>query len=132
MNPETITDTKASMTVTDNYIDVKYEYFGVPDDNGLRLRTRDVWYATKPTVPEFHIVDNQDHPIPEFQADVTTSWTINKAGIGQVIIHDRDDINGLRALLDELEKDFDRRDMEALHASLLVSDEDDEENEDEG
>lgn len=106
------------------YLDVKWEYFGVPDDNGLRLRTRDVWYATKPTVPEFHVVDKDDHPIPEFQADVSTAWTLGKAGLNNILICDRDDINGLRALLDTLEAEFDRRDMDELHRQFDNADAD--------
>lgn len=108
------TDIKVNTVTSDNYIDVKYEYFGPVNDDGLRLRTRDVWYATKPTVPEFHVVDNKDKEIPEFTADVSTAWTIGKAGASQIHIVDRDDINGLRELLNVLERDMDRRDMDEL------------------
>ena len=123
LTPET--DTKVG-TVTDNYIDVKHEYFGAPDDNGFRLRSVDVWYATKPTVPQYGLVDYDDHKIEGAQADVKTAWSIAKAGQDTIYIFDRDDINGLRALLDKLELDFDRRDMEDLTASVLEDDKEDE------
>jgi hypothetical protein len=119
------TETKVATVTSENYIDVKYEYFGLPNDDGLRLRTRDVWFATKPTVPEFHIVDKDDNPVPEYEANVDTAWTIGKAGQTDFIICDVDDINGLRALLDALERDFERRAMEELLRA------DSEENEDE-
>ena len=120
------TDTQVETVTSENYIDVKFEYFGVPDDNGLRLRTRDVWYATKPTIPEFHVVDKDDNPVPEYEATVDTAWTIGKAGLPNIIICDRDDINGLRALLDSLEAEFDRRDMDKLHAQFNEPDTDEE------
>lgn len=120
----TASDTKVETTVTDNYIDVKYEYFGLPDENGLRLRTRDVWFATKPTVPEFHVVDKDDNPIPEWNADVSTAWTISKAGLNNILICDVDDINGLRALLDKLEQDFEKRAMDELLSGFEQDEED--------
>jgi len=100
---------------SENYLDVKHEYFGVPDDNGFRLRSVDVWYAIKPSVPEYGLVDYNDKTIDGAQADVKTAWSIGKAGQDNLLyIFDRDDINGLRTLLDKLELDFDRRDMEEL------------------
>jgi hypothetical protein len=111
------TDIKVD-TVTDNYIDVKHEYFGAPDDDGYRLRSVDVWYATKPTIPQYGLVDYEDHKIEGAQADIKTAWTVAKAGQDTIYIFDRDDINGLRALLDKLELDFDRRDMEDLTAEF--------------
>lgn len=108
------TDTKVNTVTSENYIDVKYEYYGVPDDSGLRLRTRDVWFATKPTVPEFHIVDKDDEVVPEFEANVSTGWSIGKAGLQEILIVDLDDINGLRALLDTLEQEFEIRAMAEL------------------
>lgn len=106
--------------MTDNYIDVKHEYFGLPDEEGHRLRTVDVWYAIKPSLPEFNVVDYQDQTIPGSEAMVGTAWSIHKAGMSQIYIVDRDDINGLRRLLDELEHDMDRRDMEALHEEFKL------------
>lgn len=118
-------DVKAG-TVTDNYLDVKHEYFGLPNDEGVRVRTVDVWYATRPTSPEFSIVNHLDQVIDDQEASVTTGWCIEKAGMDRIYIFDRDDINGLRALLDRLEQDFDRRDMDALHASMAEVDNSDE------
>lgn len=123
------TDTKVETVTSDNYIDVKWEYTGLPDENGLRLRTRDVWYATKPTVPEFHVVDKDDAPVPDHEVVVDTAWTIGKAGLNNIIIIcDRDDINGLRALLNSLESEFDRRDMDKLHAQFNDADEESDNN----
>lgn len=107
-------DTKVG-TVTDNYIDVKFEYFGLPDEDGLRLRTTDVWFATRPSNPRYAVVAPDDSVLTGKESVLETAWTIDKAGMDRILIVDRDDINGLRALLDELEKDFDRRDMEELH-----------------
>ncbi len=125
------TDTKVNTVTSENYIDVKFEYFGVPDDNGLRLRTRDVWFATKPTVPEFHVVDKDDEVIPEYKADVSTGWSIGKAGLQEILIVDVDDINGLRALLDTLEQEFEIRAMAELTKEFNEPT-DDEEDLDEG
>ena len=112
------TESKAATVTSDNYIDVKHEYFGLPDNEGLRLRTRDVWYAMRPTVPEYHVVDKDDNIVPEWEASVDTAWTISKAGLSHVVISDVDDINGLRKLLDALEFNFERRAMEGLFDSL--------------
>jgi hypothetical protein len=117
-------------TMTDNYIDIKHEYFGPPDDNGFRLRSVDVWYATKPTVPQYGLVDYDDKIIEGAQADVKTAWTVAKAGQDTVYIFDRDDINGLRELLNELELDFDRRDMEELSREFHEDNAEREENDD--
>lgn len=112
--------------MTDNYIDVKHEYFGLPNHDGHRLRTVDVWYAVRPSSPQFTVVDYEDTDLPGSKVDLETAWTVHKAGLDQIIIVDRDDINGLRRLLDEIEHGMDRRDMEALHASLEEVDNDDE------
>lgn len=110
-------------TVTDNYIDVKFEYFGLPDEDGIRVRTTDVWFATRPASPHYALVAPDDSVLPGKETTVETAWFIDKAGMNRILIVDRDDINGLRALLDELEKDFDRRDMDSLHKSLDSEDE---------
>lgn len=110
----TSVDTKVG-TVTDNYIDVKFEYFGLPDEDGLRLRTTDVWFATRPSYPSYAVVTPDDKVLPGKESILQTAWLLDKAGLDRILIVDRDDINGLRALLDELEHDFDRRDMEDLH-----------------
>lgn len=123
------TDTKVDTVTSDNYIDVKHEYFGLPDDEGQRLRTRDVWFALKPTTPEYHVVDKDDQPIPEYQATVQTAWEIAKAGQPHMIIVDVDDINGLRKLLDALEADFERRAMDDLFKAVQ-EDENEVDNED--
>lgn len=113
-------------TMTDNYIDVKHVYFGAPDDNGFRLKSVDVWYATKPTTPEYGLVDYDDKNIDGAQAAITTAWAIAKAGQDNIYIYDRDDINGLRELLNRLEEDFDRRDMEDLTREFQEENSDDE------
>ena len=110
-------------TVTDHYIDVHHTYLSQPDDQGLRQKSKDVWFATKPASPEFSLVGPNEEELGD-QATVATAWTISRAGHPGVYIFDRDDINGVRALLDELDKDFDRRDMEKLMASLDNEDED--------
>jgi len=112
--------------MTDNYIDVKHVYFGAPDDNGFRLKSVDVWYATKPTTPEYGLVDYDDKNIDGAQAAITTAWAIAKAGQDNIYIYDRDDINGLRELLNRLEEDFDRRDMEDLTREFQEENSDDE------
>lgn len=113
--------------MTENYIDVTYEYYSAPDDDGMRLKSEDVWYATKPTPPSYALVDLKDRPVPGYEAQVKAGWSIHKAGLTTLFIFDRDDINGLRALLDKLEHDFDRRDMEDLQKQFKVdNDEEDE------
>lgn len=98
-----------------NYIDVKFEHFGPPTTDGERLRTRDVWYATRPTEPEFHVIDRQGEVDPTFKADVQTAWTIGKAGSGHtLIIVDENDINGLRELLTRLEQEMEQAAMQEL------------------
>lgn len=111
--------TSKDLSVTsDNYIDIKHQYFSAPDEDGVRLRTTDVWFATKPSSPSYATVDYNDKVFPGHEAEVTTAWSIDKVGLHKILIVDRDDINGLRRLLDELENYFDRKDMEALHESL--------------
>ena len=110
---QAVTQSKAG-TMTDNYIDVKHEYFGLPDENGFRLRSVDVWFATKPSLPEYGLVTYDDELIDGAQADVKVAWTIGKVGQDAFYIFDRDDIDGLRELLNALEKDFEQREMEQL------------------
>jgi hypothetical protein len=110
--------------MTDNYIDVSYEYFGTPDEEGNRPRFVDVWYATKPTAPQFSQVDNLGEAIIGHEARINTAWTLEKAGLDRIHIFDRDDVAGLRLLLDRLDAEFDRRDLEELHKSLDTDEED--------
>ena len=97
-----------------NYLDIHHEYYGPPDDEGIRLRSVDVWFATKPSLPEYGLVDPMDKIIEGAQAEVKVAWTISKVGQDAFYIFDRDDIDGLRELLNALERDFERRDMEQL------------------
>lgn len=102
------------ITVTDNYIGVEHEYFGPPDDADVRLRSRDIWYASRPSQPRYGLVDLSDEPIPGHQTSARTAWSIGKAGLESPYIFDRDDINGLRKLLDQIEQKMDADDMTAL------------------
>lgn len=120
------TDAKA-VTTSENYIDVRHEYYGLPDEEGQRLKTTDVWYAVKPSLPEYSIVDYKDQDVPGNDIRVNTAWSLHKAGMSSIHIIDRDDIAGLRHLLNELEKDMDRRDMEALHEEFKLDNEDESE-----
>lgn len=109
------------MTASDpsrNYIDVEHEYFGPPDEDGLRTKRKDVWYAVRPTPPGIGLVTYDDAPLPGAQGVITTAWSINKAGLDVIYIYDRDDLNGLRALLDNIELKMDQEDMVALQKSL--------------
>lgn len=108
------------------YLEVQHEYFGPPDDDGLRVRLVDVWFSVKPTNPRASVVTYDDKTLPGQEGKVTTPWTIEKAGLDRIQIYDRDDINGLRELLKRIEENFDRRDMEALQKSLDAVDNDEE------
>lgn len=107
-----------------NYLDVSWEYFGPPDEDGLRLKHTDVWYAVRPTAPGVAQVTYDDEILPGHQAVITTAWSINKAGLDLVYIYDRDDINGLRALLDAIELKMDQEDMASLQDTLDNHEED--------
>lgn len=106
--------------MTDNYIEAKHEYTGPHDDDGLRLRHVDVWYAHRPSAPGYVTIKHDDEPTEGPQAVVTTAWTLDRAGAERLTIFDREDIAGLRKLLDLLEEDFDRRDWEVLNSTLDV------------
>lgn len=112
--------------INPNYIESRHEYFGLPNDEGTRVRSVDVWFATKPSSPEYGIVDYKDRVIDSQVASVVTAWCVEKAGMDRVYIFDREDIKGLRFLLDRIEADFDRRDMESLQARVREVDNDDE------
>lgn len=110
--------------VTDNYAEVRHEYFGAPDDSGVRRGTVDVWYAVRPSAPVIRFVDNKDDLIKGAPtAEFNTGWTLFKAGADSIYIFDRDDINGMRKLLDTLEADMDRRDMEDLMGDFQAPEE---------
>lgn len=104
--------------MTSNYIDVSHEYYGLPDDDGLRAKRTDVWYAIRPTAPQISVVDHKSDPLPGHEVRITTAWMLGKAGLEVPYIYDRDDIAGLRRLLDAIELNMDREDMEELHRSL--------------
>lgn len=119
------TSSKVS-TVTENFVEVKHTYFGTPNDDGLRVKSVDVWYAVRPSPPAYTVVDHTDASIDKgTDPDIKTGWSVHKAGLPGLYIFDRDDINGLRELLDGLEQEFDRRDMESLMDTFKESDDDD-------
>lgn len=107
-------------TSTEHYIDVHYEYYGLPDEDGLRIKSTDVWFATKSSAPDYVVVDYKDDPIPGYAQTIITAWSIHKAGLGDIFIVDRDDIQGLRCLLDSIEESMDRRDMASLTSDKSV------------
>lgn len=113
-------------TVSDNYLDVKHEYQGLPNADGMRVRFVDVWFAVRPSAPSYDVVDNQGKPIPGGGVNIETAWSLHKAGLNQLFIIDRDDINGLRKLLDVIEQDMDRRDLEALTREFDLDNDDEE------
>lgn len=131
LTPET--NTKVT-TVADRYLDVEHEYFTPPDEHNLRLRTVDVWYATRPSSPQQGLVDLKGEPVKLSDGDgnlldteviIQTAWSLHKAGQNPFYIVDRDDVAGLRKLLDKIDADFDRRDMESLTEEFNKEDESD-------
>lgn len=106
---------KMGTTMTDNFVEVKHSYFSPPDDEGVRLKSTDTWYAVRPSPPVYSLVDYTDKAIPDSPTSAAvTGWSLHKAGLSQVYIFDRDDIRGLRVLLDALDAEFDRKDLESL------------------
>lgn len=123
---------ETTSTVTDNYIDSKHEYFTPhPQDDEVQIKSVDVWYGIRPDPPQYSAVDLKGEDISGYEVEMNTAWRISKAGSGNdVYIYDREDIAGLRKLLDTLEDDFDRRDMEAMTAQFTTEKDDKTDDED--
>ncbi|UVG35225.1 hypothetical protein SEA_CECE_219 [Microbacterium phage Cece] len=105
--------------MTDNYIDARHEYLGEPNDEGVRVKRTDVWYAVRPTAPHLNLVTPDGEDDPDLQVDVTTAWTLHNASTtGPLIIVDQDDIDGLRKLLDAIEQKMHDENMDKLYAEF--------------
>jgi len=102
-------------TVSTNYIDVRHEYDTPLAQEGFTMRRADVWYALRPSLPTFHVMDAEGNKVEDVEVSANLGWTLGQSGNGDgVMIFDRDDIVGLRKLLDALDLEFDRVDMERL------------------
>lgn len=117
-------------TVNRNYLESSHAYFSNPTEEGVRVKSEDVWYAVRPTPPKYDLVDYQDEHIPDAPVpEITTGWSLFKAGNQAFYIFDQEDIKGLRKLLDTLEQHFDAEAMEGLmkdfHAGEKDADDDD-------
>lgn len=118
-------------TMTDNYVSIEHEHFGLPSEDeehkGKRVRYRDTWYAVRPTPPQIDVVLPDGSSDPDVVVMTSVPWSIHQSGNLTIEITSRTDIDGLRKLLDALEAKMDQNDMAALMASV----QDDLDNEDE-
>lgn len=84
-----------------NYIEIVHEYDD--SDTEWHSESRDIWYAVRPTTPSYRQwkqgepeEDWSDHSL------LHTSWSIN----GDISIYGKEDIAGLRKLLDAIEAQY--------------------------
>ncbi len=88
-----------------NYISAINEYDD--SDDYWNSESRDVWYAVKPTPNEYRMV-RKDSTVAlattEWETATDPEWII--MGGKPVALYSQKDIDGLRKLLDELEKEM--------------------------
>jgi len=105
------------MTTSENYIEHHHHHMSAPSDEGFRTKNIDVWYATRPTVPSIEVINAFTEEVSdEFQFQAISPWTINMVGNPRVSVYGREDIRGLRGLLDAIEAQMDLEDLAKMLA----------------
>ncbi len=102
--------------MSQNYIEHLHEHYSPVTEDGVRVKAVDVWYAIQPTAPSRDLIDAfTEEKDPDVDIELFTPWTVYGVGHnGNIPIHGREDIAGLRGLLDKIEEKFDIDDFNTL------------------
>lgn len=85
-----------------NYIEVVHEY--IDEEHGDS--NQDVYYAVRPSVSRYRLNTENNPTGPDWSEMFDPGWALS--GGTSVYVYDKEDIAGLRKLLDAIEKELDK------------------------